>query len=139
MAIFQDSDFVGKEFVPKVDAPAYFSTMAKRYYFVASKDTDVGKIRAIVTDKKTGKKFFNVTSPNYAGKQLYFKYETANFSDLVGQGVRTTKEKAADDRKFFEDQQATFLDKLKPLLLAGAGIYAVIQLGKEQIKTSNGR
>lgn len=136
MAVLNDSDFVNKEFVLKTDSPAYFSTLGKRFYFTGKKGLDLGRIRAIVVDKKSGKKFFNVVSPNYPGKQLYFKYEAADFVDLVGQGVRTTKEKADQERKAEQDKNATLLDKLKKPALIGVGIWAAVQLGKTYISTN---
>jgi len=138
MAVFQDSDFINKQLVLKQDSPAYFSTLGKRYYFIAKKSTDLGRIRAIVVDKKSGRKFYNVVSPNYPGKQLYFAYEVADFTNLVGQGVRTTEKKAQDEKEAKEDREMTFLDKLKKPALIGLAAWAAVSLGKTYI-ASNGK
>jgi hypothetical protein len=107
--VFLDKDFIGKTFVLRVDSPAYFSGLAKRFYFIGKANTDLGKIRAVVINKKNNEKFFNVVSPNNPTRQLYFKYRDANFSDLVKQGVRTTKDKGREEREEREKENQTFV------------------------------
>lgn len=137
--IFLDKDFIGKTFTLRIDSPAYFSGLAKSYYFIGKKNTDLGKIRAVVVNKKNNEKFFNVISPNYPGKQLYFKYRDANFSDLAGQGVRTTEDKGKEDKAEREKETQTFLDKIKTPLLIGGLLYAGTQISKSYISAKHGR
>jgi len=114
-------DFVNKRFVVKIATPAYFSTLAKRVVYNAVPGEDEGRIQAIVVNKKTGNKFFAVRNPNYPSP-VYFNFSDADFSKLVGQGVRTVEEKAKDEKQAREADAETIGDKIKKGLLIVVGL-----------------
>jgi hypothetical protein len=123
-------DFVGKIFVARISTPAYFSTLAKKYYNFAKPNTDLGIIRSVVKSKSNGKYYVNVRQIEANNRNVYYNYEDTDFNNLVNQGVRTTTVKAKQEKAEAEAEAETTVNKLQKLIYTGIAVFAVLEIGK---------
>lgn len=134
--IYNEKDFVGKTFSLKVPAKAYISYLGQKYYYAVNPGENIGKIRSVVVNKNNGKKYFSVwIDPN---RTAFFDFDKADFANLEKQGVRTSEQKAKEDKADENKQNEGFIDKIKPFFLLGLLGYAGVSLGKTYI-SSHGR